>query len=74
MLASSVPATGGFGSCREKRASVVLLHKLHIILPSFQKYWFKQYQFTFMDDMVIFLEDKLEKVTISLQTGWLCLM
>lgn len=38
MLASSVPATRGFGSCREKRASVVLLHKSHIFLPSFQKY------------------------------------
>ena len=61
MLASSVSATRGFGSCREKRTSIVLLHKSHIILPSFQKYQFEQYQFTFIDDMVIFWEDKLEK-------------
>lgn len=33
----------------------------HVILPSFQKYRFKQYQFTFTDDMVIFWEDKREK-------------
>lgn len=50
MLASSVPATQGFGSCREKRDSVVLLDKSNVIIPGFQKCRYKQHQFTSIDD------------------------